>query len=78
MPNNTITSITSNNEDYNLGALFDNVYLENNNDYSLKHFYNYLANMSYAQYSNVAPVGNNIKIWYDTSGNDEPENTTNN
>lgn len=68
---NPITKLESQGESFNLGANFNNVYLNDDNDFSLLDLYNHYndflnANL-YAAYGNTEPTANNINVWYDTT-----------
>lgn len=56
---------------YNLGATFDNVFFSNANAWSLKDFYNsfikFLGESLFIQYGPTAPEFDSVKVWYDTS-----------
>lgn len=74
MPRQAITKIQSKNssnveETFNIGANFDNVYYSDENEYSLKDFFEYmqkfLESPFFIQYSDSQPVMENIKVWYD-------------
>lgn len=72
-----ISQIRYNNENsgeegtFNLGATFDNVYLSNNNGYTLAKLYAYLKGYFdegiFTMYSQKEPEYTNVKIWYDTT-----------
>ena len=67
---NPITKITSQNESFDIGALFDHVYLSDENDFSLKDFFNHYSSFMDADmfmfYGSTAPTADNVVIWYDT------------
>lgn len=74
MPRQAITKIKSKNsssveETFNIGANFDNVYYSDENEYSLKDFFEYmqkfLESPLFIQYSDSQPIMENIKVWYD-------------
>lgn len=74
MPRQAITKIQSKNssnieETFNIGANFDNVYYSDENEYSLKDFFEYmqkfLESPLFIQYSDSQPIMENIKVWYD-------------
>ena len=56
---------------FNLGATFDNVFLSDNNRYTLKELYTYLKKYFnegiFTMYSKKEPEYPNVKIWYDTT-----------
>ena len=64
-----ITNLEQNNESYNLGATFDNVFLNEEDNFSLndlfEHYKKVLANCGFVSYGNNEPT--NINIWYDTT-----------
>lgn len=66
-----ITSLESQNESFNLGANFDNVYLNDENDFSLLDLYNhynsFLTANLFTAYGKVEPTAQNINVWYDTT-----------
>lgn len=54
-----------------MGANFNNIYLDDNNDFSLLDLYNHYndflnANL-YAAYGENEPTTKNINVWYDTT-----------
>lgn len=71
-----ITRIQQNNDIniYDLGAIFENVYLGMKDDklipYTLKNLYeelqNFFDNSDFILYSNTAPTDSHVKIWYQT------------
>ena len=74
MPRQAITKIQSKNssnveETFNIGTNFDNVYYSDENEYSLKDFFEYmqkfLESPLFIQYSDSQPIMENIKVWYD-------------
>lgn len=72
-----ISQIRYNNENseeeriFNLGATFDNVFLSNDNGYTLADLYAYLKEYfdegTFTMYSQKEPEYTNVKIWYDTT-----------
>ena len=76
MPRQAITKIKSKNSEntdeiFNIGANFDDVHYSDNNEYSLKDFFDYMKNFLesplFIQYSNEQPIMDSVKIWYDTN-----------
>lgn len=67
---NPITKITSQGESFNIGALFDHIYLSDENDFSLKdfftHYSNFMNSNMFMLYSSTEPQANNVLVWYDT------------
>lgn len=68
---NPITKLESQGESFNMGANFNNIYLDDNNDFSLLDLYNHYndflnANL-YAAYGENEPTTKNINVWYDTT-----------
>ena len=67
------------NEIFEFGAPFENIYYEWTDDdnenyfFTLEDMYNYLKDFfsegNFIKYSNNAPENENIKVWYDTSSN---------
>lgn len=56
---------------FNLGATFDNVFLSDSNGYTLAELYTYLKEYFnegiFTMYSQKEPEYINVKIWYDTT-----------
>lgn len=56
---------------FDLGATFDHVYYSDDNEYTLKDFFNYmktfLESPFFIQYSENEPITDNVKVWYDLS-----------
>lgn len=69
--NNVITKAEYNNNTYNIGATFDNVFVSDNNSWSLQDLYEYLEQFLksplFEYYGENAPELDNVNIWYDTS-----------
>lgn len=74
MPNQAVTKIKSKDsnsteETFNLGANFDNVYYSDENEYTLKDFFEYIQNFLesplFIQYSTEQPIVDSVKVWYD-------------
>ena len=55
---------------YNLGATFENVFLNAKSNFSLENLYNhytdFLNNAHFIRMSSVEPESTNVKIWYET------------
>ena len=55
---------------YDIGAKFENVYVNDSNGYTLAELYDYLKNFfskgTFIMYSNTEPANQNVKIWFDT------------
>lgn len=56
---------------YDLGTTFDNIFVSNDNFWSLKDFYDYVNRFVrspfFEQYGETEPIQNNINVWYDTT-----------
>ena len=56
---------------YDIGAKFENVYVSDNNGYTLAELYNYLKNFfnkgTFTMYSDTEPTNQNVKVWFDTN-----------
>ena len=69
--NNVITKAEYNNNTYNIGATFDNVFVSDNNSWSLQDLYEYLERFLksplFEYYGENTPELDNVNIWYDTS-----------
>lgn len=67
---NPITKLTSQEEQFDLGVNFKNVYLNDNDDFSLEDLYNHYKQLTganlFAAYSENEPAAYNVNIWYDT------------
>lgn len=54
---------------FNLGATFENVFLDTENNYTLKDFFEYMKTFLnkpfFIQYSENQPLNDSIKVWYD-------------
>lgn len=71
MANKPLTKVESQNESFNLGATFDNIFLSDKDDFTLKDLYDYLKTYfeqdMFISYSKKEPTADNINIWYDTN-----------
>lgn len=71
MTNKPISKVESQNESFDLGATFDNVFLSDEDDLTLKEFYEYVKDYfdqdMFMMYSEDEPAADNVKIWYDTT-----------
>ena len=76
MTRQAITKIKSKNSDqiptdeiFNIGANFSDVHYSDDNEYSLKDFFDYMQHFLespfFIQYSNEQPIVDSVKIWYD-------------
>lgn len=84
MPRQAITKIRSkdsNNveETFNIGALFENIYYSDSNEYSLKDFFDYMQNLLekkplLIQFSTGEPVAQSVQIWYKVENNPDFDN----
>ena len=58
-------------EEFDIGATFENVKLDEKSDYSLHTLYSYVSDLSQnAQFTYTGatePYSSNVKVWYDTS-----------
>lgn len=76
---NPITKLESQNVGYDIGATFDNVFLGEDDNFSLKDLYDYMndyfTNGQYIRYSVEAPVSTNVKIWYQIEEQEDTSNT---
>lgn len=56
---------------YDIGAKFENVFLDDNNGYSLADLYEYLKDYFtkgiFSNYTTSEPQNQNIKVWFDTT-----------
>ena len=68
---NPITKLESQGESFNVGANFSNVFLDDNNDFSLfdlyEHYNEFLKANLYVAYGKKTPTAKNINVWYDTT-----------
>lgn len=71
MTNKPISKVESQNESFDLGATFNNVFLSDEDDLTLKEFYEYVKDYfdqdMFMMYSEDEPAADNVKIWYDTT-----------
>lgn len=80
-PITRIKSVSKDDQTYELGGLFKNIYLDvddkNNKlkNYTLEDLYNelksYFTNGNFIYYSNKLPKSSQIKIWFDTTEKEE-------
>lgn len=69
--NNVITKAEYNGNTYDIGATFGNVFVDDNNSWSLQNLYEYLERFLksplFEYYGKNTPELDNINIWYDTT-----------
>ena len=74
-----ISSLETSQGNYDIGATFDNVYLEEDG-ITLRTFYNqvqqFFKEAGFIRYSDDAPVSNQVKIWYNTTEEPDDEETS--
>lgn len=64
-------------ETFNIGATFDNVFMNPQNNFTLQDLYDQLDNFfnnergAFTMYSNLEPKNTHVKVWYDTQVEDE-------
>lgn len=71
MANKPLTKVESQGESFDLGATFDNIFLSDEDDFTLEDLYEYVKNYfeqdMFMTYSENEPAADNVKIWYDIS-----------
>lgn len=80
MPRQAITKIKSKNssnvdETFNIGANFSDIHYSDENEYSLKDFFDYmkqfLESPFFIQYSPNTPIVDSVRVWYETANFDD-------
>lgn len=65
-----ITKVKALGESFGLGATFDNIFLSEEDDFTLKDFHDYIKQYfnqdMFMMYSENEPAADNVKVWYDT------------
>ena len=66
-----LTKVESQEQSFDLGATFENVFLSDKDNFSLKDFHDYVKDYfnqdMFMIYSDTEPAADNVKVWYDTT-----------